>query len=112
RVHATPAGVTGEILHPGEAAPDLVLAVRAQVDRILSLDVDGSACPAGGERAPVVAGLQRRYPGLRPIGFWSPYEAAAWAVIGQRIRIVQAAAIKSRLAEHLGEPVSFGDHTV
>jgi DNA-3-methyladenine glycosylase II len=112
RVHATPAGVTGEILHPADPSPDLVRAVRVQVDRILSLDVDGSGFPAVGERDPVVAGLQRRYPGLRPIGFWSPYEAAAWAVIGQRIRIVQAAAIKSRLAEQLGQPVSFGDHTV
>jgi DNA-3-methyladenine glycosylase II len=82
------------------------------VARILSLDVDGAGFPAVGERDPVVAGLQRRYPGLRPVGFWSPYEAAAWAIIGQRIRIRQAAVIKARLAEQLGEPVSFGDHTV
>ena len=112
RVQATPDGVAGEILYPADPSPDLIQAVRAQVDRILSLDVDGSGFPAVGERDPVVAGLQRRYPGLRPVGFWSPYEAAAWAVIGQRIRIRQAAAIKSRLAEQLGEPVSFGDHTV
>ena len=55
--------------------------------RILSLDVDGSGFAAVGERDPVVGGLQRRYPGLRPVGFWSPYEAAAWAIIGHRIRI-------------------------
>jgi DNA-3-methyladenine glycosylase II len=59
-----------------------------------------------------VAGLQRHYPGLRPVCFWSPYEAAAWAVIGHRIRIRQAAAIKARIAQQLGEPVSFSGHVV
>ena len=112
RVRATGTGVTGEILSPADPAPELTAAVRAQVARILSLDVDGSGFPAVGERDPVVGGLQRRYPGLRPVGFWSPYEAAAWAVISQRLRIRQAATIKSQLAEQIGEPVSFGDHVI
>jgi DNA-3-methyladenine glycosylase II len=86
----------------GDADP---AAVRAQVARILSLDVDGSGFPAVGERDPVVGRLQQRYPGLRPVTFWSPYEAAAWAVISHRIRITQAAAVKARMAEQLGEPV-------
>jgi DNA-3-methyladenine glycosylase II len=77
----------------------------AQVERILSLDVDGSGFPAVGERDPVIGGLQRRYPGLRPVTFHSPYEAAAWAVISHRIRMTQAAAIKLSLAERLGETV-------
>jgi DNA-3-methyladenine glycosylase II len=112
RVTQDPPGVTGEIVSPAAPGPELAAAIRAQVARILSLDVDGSGFPAVGERDPVVAGLQRRYPGLRPVGFWSPYEAAAWAVIGQRIRIRQAAAIKARMAEELGEPVSFGGRVV
>ncbi len=112
RVRASRLGVTGEILSPADPPRELARAIKAQVARILSLDVDGSGFPAVGERDPVVAGLQRRYPGLRPVGFWSPYEAAAWAIIGQRIRIRQAAAIKARMAAELGEPVSFGDHTV
>jgi DNA-3-methyladenine glycosylase II len=86
----------------GDADQD---AVRAQVTRILSLDVDGSGFPLIAERDPVVGRLQRRYPGLRLVTFWSPYEAAAWTVIGQRIRITQAAGIKARIAEQLGEPV-------
>ncbi len=80
-------------------------AVRAQVTRILSLDVDGSGFPQVGERDPVVGRLQRHYPGLRPVTFWSPYEAAAWSIIGQRIRITQAAAIKAHIAERLGDTV-------
>ena len=104
--------VTAEIVSPAEPGPDLVAAVRAQVERILSLDVDGSGFPAVGERDPVVGEIQRRYPGLRPVGFWSPYEAAAWTLIGHRLRITQAAAIKARMAEELGEPVSFGGRVV
>lgn len=112
RVREHAHGVTAEIVSPAAPAPGLAAAIRSQVTRILSLDVDGAGFPAVGDRDPVVAGLQRRYPGLRPIGFWSPYEAAAWAVIGQRIRVRQAAAIKSRMARELGEPVSFGERVV
>ncbi|NUK22406.1 DNA-3-methyladenine glycosylase 2 [Streptomyces lunaelactis] len=80
--------------------------VRAQLARILSLDVDGSAFPRLAEDDPVVAELMAAYPGLRPVCFYSPYEAAAWAVIGHRIRMVQAAAIKARIAEHHGQRVT------
>jgi DNA-3-methyladenine glycosylase II len=71
------------------------MAIRDQVARILSLDVDGSGFAAVGRADPVVAGLQRRYPRLWPVSFWSPYEAAAWAIIGQRIRNRQAATVKA-----------------
>jgi DNA-3-methyladenine glycosylase II len=80
-------------------------AVRDQVKRILSLDTDGSGFLEVGVRDPVVGKLQERYPGLRPVLFYSPYEAAAWAIIGNRIRIVQAAKIKARMAEEFGSLV-------
>ena len=104
--------VRAEIDSPDDAGGDLVAEVQPQVERILSLDVDGSGFAAVGERDPVVGDVQHRYPGLRPVGFWSPYEAAAWTIIGHRIRITQAAAIKARIAERLGEPVSFGGRVV
>jgi DNA-3-methyladenine glycosylase II len=112
RVREQGDGVSGEIVSPAEPGPELLAAVRDQVARILSVDVDGSGFAAVGERDPVVGGLQRRYPGLRPVGFWSPYEAAAWAIIGARISIRQAAAIKARMSTELGEAVSFGDRTL
>jgi DNA-3-methyladenine glycosylase II len=104
--------VTAEIVSPAQPGADLVAGVRSQVERILSLDVDGSGFLAVGQRDPVVGEIQRRYPGLRPVGFWSPYEAAAWTIIGHRIRIRQAAGIKARMAEQLGEPVIFGGRVV
>lgn len=86
----------------GETDPGLV---RRQVERILSLDIDGGGFAEVGVRDPVVGRLQERYPGLRPVLFYSPYEAAAWAIIGHRIRIVQAAEIKRRMAKELGSVV-------
>jgi DNA-3-methyladenine glycosylase II len=112
RVRQDGADVTAEVVSPESPRAELMTSVQAQVERILSLDVDGSGFPAVGERDPVVAGLQQRYPGLRPVGFWSPYEAAAWTIIGHRIRVGQAAAIKARMARELGEPVALGDRMV
>jgi DNA-3-methyladenine glycosylase II len=80
-------------------------AARAQIARILSLDVDATDFPALGAADPVVAGLQAEFPGLRPVLFYSPYEAAAWTIIGNRIRRDQAARIKARLAEEHGQSV-------
>ena len=89
--------VRGEL----EGAPpaDLARLARRDAERILSLDVDGTEFERVGRRDPVMAELQRRFAGLRPVLFYSPYEAAAWTIIGQRIRIVQAAAVKRRLAD-------------
>ena len=92
--------VLGDVF--GEADPAVA---RSQVERILSLDVDGSSFPAVGERDPVVGRLQARYPGLRPVCFFSPFEAAAWTVISQRVRMTQAARIKARMTEQLGPTV-------
>lgn len=91
----------------GEAYGDAPLeAVRTQVERIVSLDADGAGFPAVGVADPVVGRLQTRYPGLRPVLFFSPYEAAAWALISHRLRIVQAARVKAGLTADLGLPVS------
>ena len=92
--------IVGEVF--GGADPE---SVKEQVARILSLDVDGRGFPEVGRRDEVVGRLQERYPGLRPVCFYSPYEAAAWAIIGNRIRIPQAAKVKARMAEELGEAV-------
>ena len=80
--------------------------VQRQTARILSLDIDGRGFSEVGRRDPVAGVLQERYPGLRPVCFYSAYEAAAWAIISQRIRKQQAASIKARLSETYGDLVS------
>lgn len=78
-------------------------AVRAQVARILSLDHDGQQSQEVGERDPVIAGLQAAHPGLRPVLFNSPYEAAAWSIISARRPRRQAAESLRRLSGELGQ---------
>ena len=51
-------------------------AVRAQASRILSLDVDGREWPEVARRDAVVARLQHRFPGFRPVNGANAYEAA------------------------------------
>jgi DNA-3-methyladenine glycosylase II len=79
---------------------------QAQLARIFSLDLDGSGFTRITDADPVLAGLAAKRPGLRPVCFGSPYEAAAWTVIGHRIRMTQAAAIKERIAEELGRQLT------
>jgi DNA-3-methyladenine glycosylase II len=83
-----------------------VSAIKQQTARILSLDVDGRALPQVGRRDPVAEVLIEQHAGLRPVCFYSPYEAAVWAIISHRIRMRQAARLKTNLAAALGESVS------
>ncbi|AIG74425.1 Hypothetical protein AJAP_07575 [Amycolatopsis japonica] len=86
----------------------LAVEVGAQVRRILSVDVDGVGFAKLGAADPVVRRLQREHPGLRPVLFHSPYEAACWAILSHRTRMSQAATVKRRLAEEFGRPVDVG----
>ncbi|NKQ57569.1 DNA-3-methyladenine glycosylase 2 family protein [Amycolatopsis sp. K13G38] len=101
-----PVGVRIRQERPGEIFVDTEdPVVVEQVRRILSLDVDGRDFAAVGRADPVVGALQSRYPGLRPVLFYSPYEAACWTIIGHRIRMTQAARIKQRIAEEYGQTI-------
>jgi DNA-3-methyladenine glycosylase II len=82
-------------------------AAAEQTRRFLSLDVDARGWPHVADRDPVIGDAQRRLPGLRPCGFHSPYEAAAWAVLSQRIRISQAAQLREKLIAHHGDHGAF-----
>jgi DNA-3-methyladenine glycosylase II len=100
----TQAGDTARVALAGDG--DLDAAV-AQVRRFLALDVDGRGWPEVGHRDPVIADAQARLPGLRPCGFHSPYEAAAWSVLSQRLRIVQAARLRAELIARHGQDGAF-----
>lgn len=78
-----------------------------QVGRFLSLDVDARGWPDVAGRDPVIAQAQAQLPGLRPCGFFSPYEAAVWSVLSQRIRIVQAARLRRDLVDRHGDDGAF-----
>jgi len=100
----TQQGSSARVTVSGDA--DLDAAVT-QTCRFLSLDVDGRGWPDVALRDQVIANAQRHLPGLRPCGFHSPYEAAAWAVLSQRIRITQAARLRDQLIDRHGEQGAF-----
>jgi DNA-3-methyladenine glycosylase II len=77
-------------------------AAEAQVRRILSIDTDVTGWLAAGRADPVLGGIQSDNPGLRPVLFNSPYEAAAWSVLSQRRHRTQAIALRRRLCEAAG----------
>ncbi|MFN2520832.1 MAG: DNA-3-methyladenine glycosylase [Candidatus Limnocylindria bacterium] len=84
----------------------------SQAEAVLSLDVDASGFGEVGRRDPAIGRLQSLYPGLRPVLFHSPYEAACSFVIGQRISIAQTRAIRARMAEESGATVRVGGTTL
>ena len=103
-------GVRARVLaNPGGATTD---DVRAQLERILSLDVDGAGFADVAARDDVVAGLHRLRPGLRPVLFPSPYEAAARAIIGHQLPVRQAAAVSARIAQEHGVALTVGDRVM
>jgi DNA-3-methyladenine glycosylase II len=91
--------VTGAVhaVATGPGAADLP-AVQRQVERVLSLDYDGDEFLEVGERDPVIGRLQAAAPGLRPPLFYSPYEAAAWAVLSSRRPAGQMRQVRDRLS--------------
>jgi DNA-3-methyladenine glycosylase II len=103
-VEVTQAGDAAHLVVTGDG--DLA-AAAAQARRFLALDVDGRDWPQVGVRDPVIGDAQARLPGLRPCGFHSPYEAAAWAVLAQRLRIVRAARLRAELIADHGERGAF-----
>jgi DNA-3-methyladenine glycosylase II len=84
--------------------------VRKQVERILSLDVDGRGWPEVARRDPVVAKLQRMFPGFRPVNWSNSYEAAAWCLISSRISMRQGQGVKERMSRELGQEVDVHGH--
>jgi DNA-3-methyladenine glycosylase II len=76
--------------------------VEAHAARVLSLDVDATGLSDVAERAPVIAQLLAEAEGRRPVCFGTPFEAAVWAVLSQRVSMAQAGRVKEALAAELG----------
>jgi DNA-3-methyladenine glycosylase II len=77
-------------------------AVARQVARVLSLDHDADGYAGLADRDPVIGRLMDAAPGLRPPLFYSPYEAALWAVISIRRPRPTAERWRRRLSQSAG----------
>jgi DNA-3-methyladenine glycosylase II len=91
----------GDISGTIESDADTETVVK-QVRRILSLNASGTEWAAVGEKDPVLSAIQHEHPGLRPVSFHSPYEAAAWSIISARRQRAQGTVVRNRIAEQLG----------
>ncbi|HEY6295103.1 MAG TPA: hypothetical protein VIX15_05515 [Streptosporangiaceae bacterium] len=103
-------GGDGDLIAEISGAHD-VAAVDHQIRRILSVDRPVEGWVTAGHRDPVLGGLQAAHPGLRPVLFHSPYEAAAWAMISQRRHRSQGAALRRRLSVQAGRAFELGGET-
>lgn len=100
-------GATLELAIHGSADPD---AIARQVARVVSADHDGVAWRAVCDADPVLARVQAVAPGFRPSNFYSPYEAAVWAVISARRARPQGIALRRRLSEAHGTVFDLAGH--
>jgi DNA-3-methyladenine glycosylase II len=79
--------------------------IERQVSRIIGVDRDPAPFYAMAQRDPVLARLLAQEPGFRPVVFFSPWAAAGWSVLTQRLRMTQAARIAEALAREAGDVV-------
>jgi DNA-3-methyladenine glycosylase II len=101
--------ITVELQSTKTADPELAL---RQIARIISIDYDGNEFLGVGERDRVIAELQTRFPGHRPVLFHSPYEAAAWSIISVRKPSAIAARTRTAISERLGHSFTLAGQTV
>lgn len=100
--------VHGEVFGARKLTADEAARAEAQAMRSLSLDRDGTGWLDVGLRDPVIAELQKRFDWIRPVCFYSAYEAATSFVIGQRISMRQGARVKAALGEEHGDEIDLG----
>jgi DNA-3-methyladenine glycosylase II len=79
--------------------------VRGQVSRTLGLDHDARPFRDLLAREPVLGAIAAARPGFRPVVAPSPYVMGGWAILSQRLRMDQAAALQVRIAERAGDVV-------
>lgn len=95
-------------VHGREVTPALV----RQVARFSTTDHDGRPFDALVAADPVLGRIAAAQPGFRPVVFYSPYVAAGWGVLSQRMRMSQTATLLRRIAFETGDTVRIGDEVL
>lgn len=105
-VHVTQDDDDGEVVVRGDPRD------RAQVERVLGLDVDAASFRGVGARDAVIGRLQQAAPGLRPPQLHSAYEAAAFCILTARRSAAQARRMRIELARRAGTVLTIAAHPV
>ncbi len=75
-----------------------LLPLVARIRRMFDLDANPAVIGQALGQDPHLASLWRRTPGIRSPGYWSLFEAAVRAIVGQQVSTVAARSICARLA--------------
>lgn len=101
-----------EVLGPGRRGPDQVSELRAQVSRLLGLDVELAPFYELADADPRTRPLKERFLGVRPPRFPDLFEALVNAVANQQLSLEVGLTLLNRLAEHLGDEVTGSEEAV
>jgi DNA-3-methyladenine glycosylase II len=82
------------------------LEAAAMVARVFQTGRDVAGLEDAGRQDSVLAALLGECRGLRPILLPSPFEALAWAILGQQVNVAFAAKTKRALAERYGSRIA------
>ncbi|HEX3902254.1 MAG TPA: AlkA N-terminal domain-containing protein [Polyangia bacterium] len=83
-----------------------LMAVVARLRRLCDLDAEPAAIAAHLARDPRLASHVRARPGLRVVGAFDPFEAAARAVLGQQVSLAAARTLAGRLSGRYGAAIA------
>lgn len=86
--------------------------VRTQLERTLCLDHDSATFHDVLRQDPALRPIAAQHPGFRPVVAYSPYVMGGWAILSQRLRMAQAAALQVRVAEACGDVVEVAGETL
>ena len=86
--------------------PGIVTEVKTRVGKMFDLDCDPSVIAASFARAPLLAKLCARFPGLRLPRGWDPFETAICTILGQLVSAGHRAALIGQLVQNYGEKIT------
>ncbi len=82
-----------------------LMAIVSRARRIFSLDSDVASAEELMRQDQRLAHLVARFPGLRPLGAWDPFEIGVRAIVGQQVTVAGANTLTARIVEFHGVPV-------
>ncbi|WP_174875672.1 DNA-3-methyladenine glycosylase family protein [Vogesella oryzae] len=108
RIALQPQQAEASLLLDGAPSPDDAAQLAATARHMLGLTQPVAACEAALASHPQLGPLLARQSGLRVPQTASPFEALAWAIIGQQISVAAAVAIRRRFIQAAGRQHSSG----
>ena len=85
--------------------PCILTEVKTRVRKMFDLDCDPSLIAAAFARAPLLARLCARFPGLRLPRGWDPFETAICTILGQLVSTGHRSALIGQLVQNYGEEI-------